>query len=376
MVIARKKKVLVVDDSAFMRKLITDMLNGHPMLEVAGIARNGKDALEKIKQLQPDVITMDIEMPVMNGLDALKVIMAENPIPVVILSSTTKANTTNAVLAMEYGAVDVIAKPGGAISLNLHEIENEIVGKVFAASSVGIQKLAGSAVRSRPVLSASTIPKEPAVKKETAVPAVRNLTAFSKNKAQTAKTFVIIGTSTGGPRALQEVLTKLPANFPYPILIVQHMPPGFTKSLADRLDGLSEIAVKEAEHGEFIYDGTAYIAPGGFHLKFERTPAGYKIVLDGEEAPRFGHRPAVNVLLETAAKYTELQYITVIMTGMGSDGKEGMQVLRSSCRTVTIAESQNTSVVYGMPKAIVDAGLSDEVKDVQQIADAIIAKLK
>ncbi|WP_240315671.1 chemotaxis response regulator protein-glutamate methylesterase [Sporosarcina sp. PTS2304] len=352
------------------------MINKHPMMEIVGIARNGKDAVEKVQDLQPDVVTMDIEMPVMDGLTALKEIMVNHPIPVVILSSTTKHNTENAVLAIEYGAVDVIAKPGGAISLNLHEIEKEIVEKVFAASNVGIQTLTRKIT---PVRPRAIIPKKKIEVNDIARPdnvSTTSLVNFSKNKGQRPKTFVIIGTSTGGPRALQEVITRLPADFPSPILIVQHMPPGFTKSLAERLNGLSEIVVKEATNGELIESGTAYIAPGGLHMKFEKTMAGYQILLDGIEAPRAGHRPAVNVLLESAATHKELDFVTVIMTGMGYDGKEGMELLRASCKTVTIAESKNTSVVYGMPKAVIEAGLSDEVKDVQQIADAILGNLK
>ncbi|WP_301108666.1 chemotaxis response regulator protein-glutamate methylesterase [Sporosarcina sp.] len=376
MIVGKKKRVLVVDDSAFMRKLISDMLNKHPMMEVIGIARNGQDAVEKVRHLLPDVVTMDIEMPVMNGLQALKEMMNHHPVPVVILSSTTKHNTENAVLAIEFGAVDVIAKPGGAISLNLHEIEKEIVEKVFAASNVSIQSLTRmitpSRIRYVPPVEKKEVPEKILPVTEKPV----TLTSFSKNKAQIPKRFVIIGTSTGGPRALQEVITRLPADFPSPILIVQHMPPGFTRSLAERLNGLSEITVKEAEHGELLSNGTAYVAPGGLHLKFEKAAAGYQIVLDGNEVPRSGHRPAVNVLLESAAKHPELDYVTVIMTGMGYDGKEGMELLRATCKTITIAESKNTSVVYGMPKAIIDAGLSDEVRDVQQIADAIMGNLK
>ena len=376
MITAKKKRILVVDDSAFMRKLISDMLNKHPMMEVIGIARNGQDAVEKVRDLQPDVLTMDIEMPVMNGLEALKFIMDQMPIPVVILSSTTKHNTENAVLAIEYGAVDVIAKPGGAISLNLHEIEKEIVEKVFAASNVVIQTLTRQITSTKKLHTPTTSRQNTA--NENSSTSIFPIQTVSKPKKNTliAKQFVIIGTSTGGPRALQEVITRFPADFPHPILIVQHMPPGFTKSLAERLNGLSEIAVKEAEHGEPIENGTAYIAPGGFHLKFVKVRTGYKIVLDGDEAPRSGHRPAVNVLLESAATHKELEYITAIMTGMGYDGKEGMELLRASCKTITIAESKKTSVVYGMPKAIIDAGLSDEIKDVQQIADAIIGNLK
>ncbi|PIC87640.1 chemotaxis response regulator protein-glutamate methylesterase [Sporosarcina sp. P20a] len=376
MITAKKKRILVVDDSAFMRKLISDMLNKHPMMEVIGIARNGKDAVEKVRDLQPDVLTMDIEMPVMNGLEALKFIMDQMPVPVVILSSTTKHNTENAVLAIEYGAVDVIAKPGGSISLNLHEIEKEIVEKVFAASNVVIQTLTRQITTTQKRHTTTTSSQNQANENRSASIFPIQTVSIPKKNTLIAKKFVIIGTSTGGPRALQEVITRFPAEFQYPILIVQHMPPGFTKSLAERLNGLSEIVVKEAEHGELIENGTAYIAPGGLHLKFVKSRTGYQIVLDGDEAPRSGHRPAVNVLLESAATHKELEYVTAIMTGMGYDGKEGMELLRTSCKTITIAESKNTSVVYGMPKAIIDAGLSDEIKDVQQIANAIIGNLK
>lgn len=194
----KKKRVLVVDDSAFMRKLISDMLNRHPMMEVIGIARNGQHAIEKVKELTPDVVTMDIEMPVMNGLQALKEMMDHHPVPVVILSSTTKHNTENAVLAIEYGAVDVIAKPGGAISLNLHEIEREIVEKVFAASNVRITSLTRKITPKKTRYTLPAEKKESPVRMNSVTEMPANLASFSKNKAQTTKTFVIIGTSTGG----------------------------------------------------------------------------------------------------------------------------------------------------------------------------------
>ncbi len=260
------KKVLVVDDSAFMRKLISDILSKHPLLEVIGIARNGKDAVAKVIELQPDVVTMDIEMPLLNGLEALKQIMEQQPTPVVMLSSTTEIGAENTMIAMEYGAVDFVAKPGGAISLNLHEVEQEIVSKVVAATKVQISNLV------KRVMRTEHLAKKTSILPSTSLIDKPNLMQDKKiSKAQ--QTFVIIGTSTGGPRALQEVLTRLPSDINAPILIVQHMPPGFTKSLAQRLDGLSEIRVKEAEDGEPLLKGVAYIAPGGKHLKFEQMPS-------------------------------------------------------------------------------------------------------
>ncbi len=365
------KKVLVVDDSAFMRKLISEMLSKHPQLEVIGIARNGKDAVAKVIELRPDVITMDIEMPLMNGLEALKEIMEQQPTPVVMLSSTTEIGAENTLIAMDYGAVDFVAKPGGAISLNLHEVEQEIVGKVAAAAKVKISNL----VKPPMARMKKQVKEEFPVNERKAVPSVSFSTKIvslrDKKISKEHETFVIIGTSTGGPRALQEVLTRLPSTINAPILVVQHMPPGFTKSLAQRLDGLSDIRVKEAEDGEALQKGVAYIAPGGKHLKFEKCLAGYCARLDDLDPPRMGHRPSVDVLLESAASNQELQYVTAIMTGMGHDGMKGMQQLKSACFTITIAESEKTSVVYGMPKAIKEAGLADTIVDVQLIADTI-----
>ncbi|WP_418064628.1 protein-glutamate methylesterase/protein-glutamine glutaminase [Sporosarcina psychrophila] len=376
-----RKKVLVVDDSAFMRKLISDFLSGHPEIEVIGTARNGKEAVEKVETLKPDVVTMDIEMPIMDGLEALKEIMSRNPLPIVMLSSTTKIGAENTMLAMEYGAVDFVAKPGGAISLNLHEVKEEILGKVIAASEVRLATLTRKITGRRltHVISSNPVTKPVGKVAEipTFIPSRSQLTNVSKNKIpKTGKTFVIIGTSTGGPRALQEVLTGIPALIGVPILVVQHMPPGFTKSLADRLDGLCDIHVKEAEDGELLENGTAYIAPGGKHLKMMKKGMFYYVRLDAVDPPRAGHRPSVDVLLESAAENTELNFLTVIMTGMGYDGKNGMEVLRKNGKTITIAESAKTSVVYGMPKAIKEAGFADEVVDLHDISESIIGIIK
>ncbi|MFJ7933160.1 chemotaxis response regulator protein-glutamate methylesterase [Sporosarcina sp. NPDC096371] len=376
-----RKKALVVDDSAFMRKLITDFLSGHPEIDVIGTARNGKEAVEKVRTLRPDVVTMDIEMPIMNGLEALKEIMEKHPVPVVMLSSTTKIGAENTMLAMEYGAVDFVAKPGGAISLNLHEVKEEILKKVMAAVGVRMSTLTRT-IPSTPVtsllVSKSTRYSSESKNELFSTANLQNRVSFrSKNKMfKSGKTFVLVGTSTGGPRALQEVLTKLPATIGVPILVVQHMPPGFTKSLADRLNGLCNITVKEAEDGEILESGTAYIAPGGKHLKMMKKGLDYFVRLDAEEPPRIGHRPSVDVLLESAAEHADVNFLTVIMTGMGYDGKVGMEVLRKNGRTMTIAESAKTSVVYGMPKAIKEAGLADEVVDLQNISESILEIIK
>ncbi|WP_378151697.1 protein-glutamate methylesterase/protein-glutamine glutaminase [Chungangia koreensis] len=355
----QKKKLLIVDDSAFMRKLIADFFEGHPTIQVVGIARNGKDALTKISHLQPDVITLDIEMPEMDGLQALKAIMEEHPIPVVMLSSMTKAGADATLKAMEYGAFDFVAKPSGTISLDLHRVRDDLIEKVVAGSEAKVSKLkkVEKAVRE----SGLQKPKP-------ALPSRPNPFLHGRKK------LVVIGTSTGGPRALQTVLSGISADIDAPILIVQHMPPGFTKSLAERLNQICSIHVKEAEHGELVKRGTAYIAPGGFHMKIKVVGSALSLYLDGDEPPRGGHRPAVDVLFESVS-FIGKDLIAVIMTGMGADGTKGLRQMKSRNNVVAIAESQQTCIVYGMPKSAVESNLVDDVVDLENIAKTIMKYL-
>lgn len=371
----QKTKLLVVDDSAFMRKLISDFFSDHRHIEVIGAARNGKDAIKKIEQLKPDVVTMDVEMPEMNGMEALKEIMQKYPLPVIMLSSTTKRGAENTLMAMEYGAVDFVAKPSGSISLDLHKIKDELVRKVEEASKVTVSKLkkpfrkstvAGQAIR-------HPFNNEESKVKSLLKPTVNIDIPIKKTEwSKTSKKIILIGTSTGGPRALQEVITKIPANVDAPILIVQHMPAGFTKSLAARLDQLSEIHVKEAEQGDLLQKGTAYIAPGGYHLKLRKVGSSFAVVLDNQEPPRAGHRPSVDVMFEDVSQYSEFDKIAVIMTGMGYDGSKGLVSLKKTGNVMAIAESAETCIVYGMPKAAVETQLVDEVADVDDIAQTIM----
>lgn len=343
--------VLVVDDSAFMRKLISDYLRSESSIEVIGTARNGEDAIKKIKRLRPDVVTLDIEMPVMKGLEALKVIMDEHPVPVVMLSSTTKEGADETVKAMSIGAVDFLAKPSGTISLDLYKVQSDIVSKVIEASKVNIGKLVPEKSRISPVEG----------------PKLKGLSA--KNA------LIAIGTSTGGPRALQKVLGELPRAIPAPIVIVQHMPPGFTKSLATRLDGLSDITIKEAEQGEKLKKGTAYIAPGGQHLKIVSKGDDLFAHLDGGE-PVNGHRPSVDVLFGSIADLGHQNTIAVIMTGMGSDGTKGLASLKRMGRARVIAEAEETCIVYGMPKAAVAGGYVDQSVELGEISHSILNYLR
>ncbi len=356
-----KIKVLVVDDSAFMRKVITDFLSENPQIEVIGTARNGKDALEKIKTLKPDVVTLDVEMPIMNGLEALKQIMEEHPLPVVMLSSTTKEGAENTILAMHYGAIDFVTKPSGTISLDLHKVKEEIINKVILASRANLYGIRKQDAAQTPASS---------LQRQYSKMELKSLSSGSSTGYRKKK-IVCIGTSTGGPRALQQVLTQLPKHIAAPIVIVQHMPKGFTKSLAQRLHSLCEISVKEAEHGEMLKEGTAYIAPGGAH--FMVVSSGNSLIAHIEHSPpRNGHCPSVDVLFESVSTLTDYDKIAVIMTGMGSDGTNGLKRLKESGTTKAIAESEETAVVFGMPKAAIATNLVDAVVPLEEIAETIM----
>lgn len=350
-------KVLVVDDSAFMRKMISDMLNSDPRIEVVGKVRNGKVALQKVEELDPDVVTLDVEMPVMNGIEALKRIMKVSPRRVIMLSSSTKEGAKTTIEAMENGAIDFVSKPSGEISIDIHKIKEELIEKVVQAASIPIEKLIEK--------------KEKQIKrnKNTETPS-----HFQKNcvinKKLDCKGIVAIGTSTGGPKALQKILTQLPENFPHPILIVQHMPKGFTKSLSDRLNHLSKITVKEAENGEIIRKGVAYIAPGGYHLKVRKIGTSVAIQLDESELVN-GHRPSVDVMFQSLAQLPNQDVMAIILTGMGSDGAKGLIELKKK-HCIAIAESEETSIVFGMPRSAIATNEVDIVANIEDIADVII----
>ncbi|MFD0869171.1 Chemotaxis response regulator protein-glutamate methylesterase [Chlamydia abortus] len=362
-------RVLVVDDSIFMRKIISDLLSGNPRLKVVDTAVNGAEAVEKVKQLKPDVVTMDVEMPVMDGLRALQKIMAEHPTPVVMLSSLTQEGAAATVKALQSGAVDFIGKPSGSISLDLYKVKLELHQKLMAAARSNVRPIG--------------LPAQPD-KKESAVSATKpaRRPPFSSGtgntegpKAEGRRHFshlVAIGTSTGGPRALQQVLSGFPANFPAPILIVQHMPPVFTSSLARRLDSSSAIRVVEAEDGMTVRSGTAYIAPGGYHLLLQREGADQYRTRLSAEGTRSGHRPSVDVLFESLLPFKELKRHAVLMTGMGSDGAAGMLALKQAGAVTTIAEAEETCVVYGMPRAAVERGAAIHILPQQHISGKLV----
>ncbi|HJV46721.1 MAG TPA: chemotaxis response regulator protein-glutamate methylesterase [Bacillota bacterium] len=364
-----KIRVLVVDDSAFMRKMVSDLLSEDPSIEVIEKAKNGMEGVNKVKELAPDVVTLDIEMPVMNGLDALQYLMKNHPVPVVMLSSLTQEGASETIRALELGAVDFVPKPSGAISLDIHKVQEQLVQKVKAASRARINRTVIPSTiipKSEPKISASYLAK----KNENNV----NQRLTTKGDSNISN-IILVGTSTGGPKALQTLLTSIPANIPGAILIVQHMPPGFTKSLSQRLDSLCAIRVCEAEDGMPIETGMAYIAPGDFHMELKKSVDGRLLISLNKNEPRGGHRPSVDTLFESAARIHHRSKYAIIMTGMGSDGTKGMEALKSTGCKESIAEDESTCVVFGMPRAAIQSGKIDRVLPLHQIGPYLAKEL-
>ncbi len=355
--------VLIIDDSAFMRKMIGDLLEQDERIRVVGKARNGADGVEQIKNLNPDVVTLDVEMPVMDGLEALKIIMRQCPTPVIMVSSTTQKGAETTMEAMNIGAFDFISKPSGPISLDIHKVQKLLIEKVISASSTQISKLKTVFSQAPPLDNTIVDRIQKQENNKTPMPVAEDLD----------RTIVAIGTSTGGPRALQKILTQLPANFPYPILIVQHMPPGFTKSLSSRLASLSAIQVKEAEDGEILNKGIAYVAPGGYHLKVARSGSLVVVLLDDKSEALNGHRPSVDALFYSLAALQRVNVLSVVLTGMGADGAKGLIQLKQRGNTVAIAESEQTAVVYGMPKAAIAEKVVDHIIPLDEVTTAILS---
>ncbi|MFY0542770.1 protein-glutamate methylesterase/protein-glutamine glutaminase [Brevibacillus sp. H7] len=367
-----KIRVLVVDDSAFMRKVISDILTSDPAIEVIDRARNGLECMEKVKQLDPDVVTLDIEMPVMNGLEALEQLMLQTPVPVVMLSSLTKEGADATIRALEYGAIDFVTKPSGPISLDINKVADGIIERVKAAAQMK-GRLKRHTLFNRLQMHKRPAPKSPPVANESR-PAVSghppSPTIRETRTNGSLQKLVALGTSTGGPKALQTVLSAIPDTFPAPIVIVQHMPAGFTKSLAQRLDSLSAIRVTEVTDGQLIEPGTAYIAPGGYHFEVHQVNGQLRAHLHLQD-PRSGHRPSVDVLFESVSRLTNVDKWAIIMTGMGNDGTKGLKQMKETGRVTSIIEDESTCVVYGMPRAAIQAGLADNVVPLDKIAEKL-----
>lgn len=343
---ARKIRVLVVDDSAFVRRAIIRMFDNHPLISIIDVASDGAMAIDLIKQHKPDVVTLDVQMPVLDGLSALERIMRECPTPVVMLSSLTGKGGDQTLKALDLGAVDFIDKSSAGGPMEFNNLLQELTSKILVAASIDLKKLTNSSTARQVVLP---------------VPAATKGSGTD---------VVLIGVSTGGPPALQTILSVIPASFSVPILIVQHMPTGFTASLAERLNRSCQIEVKEAEDGEAALAGKAYIAPGGSHLKLCRSGKELQIRLDSKPDNTL-HSPSVDVLFESAAKACGSKALAFVLTGMGKDGALGATQIKNAGGRVVV-ESEETAVVFGMPKAVIDVIKVDGVIPLHQIAESMI----
>jgi two-component system, chemotaxis family, protein-glutamate methylesterase/glutaminase len=347
-------KILIVDDSALIRQLLADIFRQDPELTVVGHAPDPYVAWQKIKDLQPDIITLDVEMPRMDGLTFLEKLMRVHPMPVVMVSSLTEKSCQTTLRALELGAVDFVTKPKVDVLSGTVELGSELVDKIKGALRAKLRPRKASLTR----LVAAT---KPAAATRTKPPVTH---------LETTQKILCIGASTGGTEALYDVLTALPADAPG-IVIVQHMPPGFTRSFAQRLDSNCQIRVKEAQDGDRILQGHALLAPGGLHMAVTRIGASYTVRI-GNGEPVNRHRPSVDALFHSAARHIGANAIGVILTGMGDDGARGLLAMRQAGAR-TIAEDESTCVVFGMPREAIAMGAAEHVLPLDRVADRIMS---
>ncbi|MGI1671190.1 MAG: chemotaxis response regulator protein-glutamate methylesterase [Neptuniibacter sp.] len=385
-------KVLIVDDSGFFRHRISDLLSGDSRINVVGSAQNGREAVEQAKLLRPDLITMDVEMPQMNGIEAVRVIMRECPTNILMLSSLTQEGAQVTIQALEAGAVDYLSKDMRAWMEHSSTLERQLRDKVVELGSSRVAKRssifssspsdssksmvfrpepqspAKDTVSSRSIQSE----RQPLASRKTSTPerfpnprSVVNKAASSGSKKSIPAgcKLVVIGSSTGGPAALQQILTQLPANFPYPILLVQHMPKTFTSVFASRLDQQCNISVKEAEDGDKLLPGRALLAPGGHQMIIDPRGQDKVKIMPGDE--RLTYKPSVDVTYASVAKSFGKNVLAIILTGMGADGCDGAKLLRQKGAAIW-AQNKESSTIYGMPQAVVNAGLADAILDLSE----------
>ena len=350
---SKKIKVLCVDDSALIRSVMTEIINSQSDMTVVGTAADPLVARDLIKVTNPDVLTLDVEMPRMDGLEFLEKLMRLRPMPVVMVSSLTERGSEIALRALELGAIDFVTKPRLGVRDGLLNYTELITGKIRTAASARLLP-ARSAAATRP---GGEAPQE----------------SLLRSPLLSTEKLIIIGASTGGTEAIREVLQPLPPDSPA-VMIAQHMPAGFTRSFAQRLDGLCRINVKEAEHGERVLPGYAYIAPGGFHLSLARSGANYVAHLD-QEPPVNRHRPSIDVLFDSAAKHAGKNAIGIILTGMGKDGAEGLLRMRRA-GAHTLAQDEASCVVFGMPREAIALGAVDDVSPLSEVSRRVLAHLR
>jgi two-component system, chemotaxis family, protein-glutamate methylesterase/glutaminase len=353
---SRTINVIIVDDSAFMRKSLALMLESDPQIKVIATARDGQEGVEKIKEMKPDLVTMDIEMPTMDGLTALSIIMKEFPVPVLMVSSLTTEGAKSTLDALALGAVDFIPKELSYVSLDIVKIKEELINKVKQiALSKSLQ------FRLQRIRNTAAGPGSPSSPPKSQL----SLSGIAGKISRMNLSGVVVGISTGGPFALLQILPKLPASFPVGIAIVQHMPPRFTRSMAERLNGLCQVEVREAEEGDIMKPGLVLIAPGGQHMTFAKQGNNVEIRVSLEPLNTV-FRPSADIMMSSAADVFRTPLLGLIMTGMGKDGLEGLKLIKRKGGYI-LAQNEETCVVYGMPKAAVDEGLADQILPLEKI---------
>ena len=348
----KRIRTLVVDDSFFMRTLISDMLNSDPEIEVVDTAKNGDAALEKTKTLRPDVVTLDYKMPGGNGLSTIKNIMNARPTPIVMLSAYTEKGAIATLKCLESGAVGFVSKPSSEISLDIEKVRDELIMEVKKASKINIGKVKSILIRKRSKL-------------------------FMEPSTSIQERVIVIGASTGGPQVLELILSELPYNMPASVLVVQHMPAEFTGPLAKRLDQMSELMIKEAEHGDVLEAGRVHIAPGDFHMTVERVvrEGEVKAVIRLNRDPLVhGLRPSIDVTMKSVSEVYGKNAVGILLTGMGEDGVEGMRAIKM-VEGRTLAQDEATSVIFGMPKRAIEEGVVDKVLPVYELSKEVIRLL-
>ncbi len=350
--VTNKIRVLVVDDSAYMRQSISKMLQKSSKIEVVGIAVDGEDAIKSVIKAMPDVITLDLEMPRMDGFTFLRWLMHNVPTPVIVLSS--RASRKSVFEALDLGAMDFLPKPTRTISKEILNIENDLIAKVIAMANLSQGKLKKNNVSQ--------------YQQRTGEDGLTTIAPLLPKDIE----IVAIGASTGGPPAISSILVSLPQDFPISIAIAQHMPEGFTRQFADRLNKISKIHIKEAEDGDTVEKGMAYIAPGGFHTAFTKDDEDVKILLK-ERKPEDKYSPSVDTMMSSAADIFGQRVLGIILTGMGDDGKLGMKKIKEK-KGSTIAEAEETAVIFGMPGEVIKAGLADEVVPLSRMVERIIER--
>ncbi|MGA9767815.1 MAG: chemotaxis response regulator protein-glutamate methylesterase [Blastocatellia bacterium] len=339
-------RVLVVDDSAYVRKAIKQMLSRSPFLEVVGIARDGQEALELVEQLRPDVVTCDLIMPVMDGVSFVREQMSRRPLPIVVVSIANEGSEM-ALAALDLGAVDFAQKPTALATEKIYEVSDELIEKVKAAAGVPMARLQAVLEREPPRVAAL------------------------RPKQASLIDIIVLGISTGGPQALKHLIPQLPADFPVPIVIVMHMPVGYTEMYAQKLNEISELKVSEAHEGDLIKPGSVLLAPAGRHLTMHRQASDEVVIHLSARPFDAPHRPSVDVMFQSAAEVYGNRTMGVVMTGMGADGKQGAAWIKSQGGMI-FTEAEQSCVVYGMPGSVVEAGLSDKSIPLEQMAQSIL----